>query len=587
MKQSEQSLAIIGSGPSCIYLLKQLLENLDAGRGLFSGVVVFEKQKRLGMGMPYSPETTDRYNMSNISSEELPELMRAFADWLRDQDASRLGEWGIEPGQVREDEVYPRLALGAYFEAQFAELAEALESRGLPVYTHAPCKIVDVRDEKDGITLLEDSGREFRFGRVVIASGHCWPEDDEPERGYYASPWPIRKLLPVQEELFNFTIGTLGASLSAFDVLASLAQRHGTFSGEGRDLAYHLHPEAEGFRVVMHSEDGLLPHLQFGQEEPLRKIHRHVSEKELLALRDASGFLRLDTYFDRVCRPVLIDAFEKNGKCDLAEFLRAPKVGFVEFAERMTETHDYTDAFEGMRHELKEAEASHEQNQPIHWKEKLDDLMYTLNYHAHLLPAEDHLTLQGQVLPFVMNVIAALPLSSAYALLALHNAGCLHLKPGRAKMEDAAPGEKTTKVTVTDPDDENRKDECEYRLFINCAGQKPLEMDEFPFASLRDAGRIRAARAPFQEPKAQKDVPEHKQEKLFREDDRWFYENGGIDVSTGYAVIGQDGRTSRRIYDIAFPHIAGERPYSYGLQACNDTARLLVEGWLTDKKGTE
>ena len=52
-------------------------------------------------------------------------------------------------------------------------------------------------------------------------------------------------------------------------------------------------------------------------------------------------------------------------------------------------------------------------------------LFYTLNYHAELLPAEDHLALRSTVMPFLMNVIAALPLRSARMLLALDKAGIL------------------------------------------------------------------------------------------------------------------------------------------------------------------
>jgi uncharacterized NAD(P)/FAD-binding protein YdhS len=77
------------------------------------------------------------------------------------------------------------------------------------------------------VTLIEERGERFSFDRVVLATGHYWPEVDHPERGYYTSPWPISKLLPTKSATYDFAIGTLGASLSAFDVVASLAHRHG------------------------------------------------------------------------------------------------------------------------------------------------------------------------------------------------------------------------------------------------------------------------------------------------------------------------------------------------------------------------
>lgn len=578
---SLQSLAIIGSGPSCIYLLKHLLQRSDTFRDQLASIDVFEKGDEPGAGMPYSPATTDRYNMSNISSEELPGLTCSFADWLRNLDGARLEGFGIAPGEVREDEVYPRLALGAYFRAQYLALAEALERAGIRLRTHTRCKIVDVREADDGAVLVEDGGREFRFDRVAIATGHYWSEDDEPERGYYVSPWPIAKLLPNADERFNFTIGTLGASLSAFDVVTSLAHRHGHFQkqADGR-LVFHPHPDARDFKIVMHATDGLLPHLQYAQARPLREIERHVSERELLAMRDAQGFLRLDTYFDRVCRPVLATAFEKNGEHELAAFLREPGVGIVEFCERMKQTHQYDDPFAGMRAELREASASLHGDRPIHWKENFDDLMYTLNFYAEYLPAEDHLTLQDKVLACLMNVIAALPLPSAHILLALHEAGRVELCAGRAEVQEAKAGERETRVRVTDEKD--HETQKSYRLFVNCAGQKPLEPADFPFPSLHQTGRVRAARAPFLDPANVGDVPAKRRESIFRENGKTYYAMGGVEVDHKYALVGKDGRASQRIFDLAFPHTSGKRPYSYGLQACDVTARLTVAGWVQD-----
>ena len=39
-----------------------------------------------------------------------------------------------------------------------------------------------------------------------------------------------------------------------------------------------------------------------------------------------------------------------------------------------------------------------------------------------------------------------------------------------------------------------------------------------------------------------------------------------------------------RIYDIAAPHTSGLRPYSYGLQACNHTAAIVVQAWVEEIK---
>lgn len=578
---SRQILAIIGSGPSCIYLLKHLLDSVEVFRENLAAIEVFEKRRTAGMGMPYHPETTERVNMCNISSEELPELTIAFVDWLRGLDARRLEEFGIQPGEVSESEVYSRLALGEYLHSQYQAIIAGLAGAGISVCERANCKIVDVREEDDRVTLIEDKGAQFTFDRVVLATGHYWPENDHPESGYYTSPWPISKLLPPKGKFYNFTVGTLGASLSAFDVVSSLAHRHGTFEKKGRGLVFRPHDGTGDFRIVMHTATGLLPHLQYSQAEPIRDIERHISQKELLSLCDEKGFLRLATYFDQVCRRVLIDAFRKDEMPEIIALLEKPEFGIADFAEKMTEKHDYADAFAGMLSEMKEAVESVTQEKPIHWKEVIDDLMYTLNFYAELMPAEDHLTLRSKFMPFLMNVIAALPLPSAQILLALHDAGKLEIIPGRVQVADASAGVTTTRVTI---DNDGKKSEVSYRLFVDCSGQGPLELNDFPFPSFVAAGGIREARAAFSDPQAADNLPEEKRANLITEDGRAFYPIGGIDIDRSYRLVGRDGLASRRICDIAFPHTSGVRPYSYGLQACNDTARLLVAGWAAEQK---
>lgn len=576
-----QTLAIVGSGPSCVYLLKHLLEGVDIFRQKLATIDVFEMRGMPGMGMPYTPETTDRMNLCNISSEELPALMISFADWLRGLDDRHLEEFGIERPEISEGEVYSRLALGEYLQAQYQEIIAGLSDSGIPVSERAHCKIVDVREEEDGVTVVEDGGACFRYDRIVLATGHYWPEKDHPESGYYVSPWPISKLLPESGEFYNFEVGTLGASLSAFDVVSSLADRHGSFEKTGHSLVYHPHPDTENFCLAMHAGDGLLPHLQYGQAEPMREIDRHVSEEGLLALRDEDGFLRLATYFDRVCRPALIEAFRKDEMPEIVALLEDRTFRLEDFAAKMTEEHDYSDAFAGMRTEMKEAVESVTQQKPIHWKEVIDDLMYTLNFYAELMPAEDHLALRSHFLPFLMNVIAALPLPSARILLALHEAGKLKIIPGFVTVADPSPGATTTIVKI---DHEGEKLDLTYRLFVDCSGQGPLDPGDFPFPGIFAAGGIRPARAPFLDSKTVDSLPEAQRAKLFQEDGRLFYPIGGIDIDRGYRLIGRDGRASLKICDIAFPHATGLRPYSYGLQACNETARLLIASWTTEFK---
>lgn len=577
------SLAIIGSGPSAIYLLKHILDHAPRLSRTLGEIAVFEKSAFIGMGMPYTPETTDIYNMSNIASEELPELPTTFADWLRSQSPSVLADLGLEGVQIKEDEVYGRLALGQYFKAQYQLLQAWLTEAGIRVHSHADCQVVDLRDDAESrrVTLFTGSGEAYEFDRVVIATGHRWPEKDVPEAGYYASPWPMAKLLPKAGEHFNFVIGTLGASLSAFDVISSLAHRHGDFIPKGDTLTYRPHPGTEGFRMIMHSSKGLLPHLQFDQEEPMREIYRHVTPAGMMELMDAQGRLRMETYFDHVCRPVLQEAFQKDDLPEMVKRLKDPSFKLLDFIEEMSQQHEYDNAFEGMRVEMKEAEESVKMHRPIHWKERMDDLIYTLNYYAGYMPAEDHVTLHKLLMPFLLNVIAAMPLPSGNTILALYDAGKLDMVPGCVSRVRKSKAKRQTLVEVEEGDKTNIHP---YAMFIDCSGQSPLELSEYPFPSLVKNKIVRPACAAFYRSKNAAKVAEDDPDLLMQAEGDPLLKTGGIDIDDRYRVIGDSGRANSRIHDIAFPHTTGHRPYSYGLQACNDTSRIVVKAWLEEEQ---
>jgi len=579
MKKTQ--LALIGSGATAVYLLKHIRDNQKVLRNQIQSITIFERGKYMGVGMPYSPETTDVYNLANISSEEIPELPETFGDWLRAQDPSLLQELNVTEFPLDDSEVYSRLAIGCYLRQQYRTLVHELESGGIGIVEVQGNEVLDIefRPERKHVVVRCDNGDRYNFSKVVIATGHVWKEGDKPEKGYYGSPWPIHKLLPDEGKAHNFVVGTLGASLSAFDVATSLAHRHGKFVKSGKGLKYHLRSDAQNFKIVMHSAEGWLPHLQYEQEEPMRKIYRHTTREELLSLLDAKGFLGIDTFFEEVCRSALIMALEKDGLVNKAEELKKSGFGFRDFVRMMSDDHDYADSFEGMKKEMISARDSVLNDKPIHWKETLDDLMYCLNFHAELLPAEDYVFFQKEVMSFLMNVIAALPLSSANILLALHDAGCLELIPGRVEVHKKASDEGETRIRVEANDGSTQT--MAYTMFINCVGQKSIELDDFQFVSLVRSGNLRKARAELQREENHIELGKIMgSESIFKENDRYFMFTGGIDVDASYRIIGQDGLPNERIMDISFTHTSGIRPYSYGLQACNTTSNILIESWL-------
>lgn len=579
MMNKNSRMAIIGSGPSALYLLHRLLRYCEQIGNSITEITVFDRGSEMGAGMPYSQRNTDRYNLCNISSEEIPELEVSFADWLKTIDVESREAIGVED-PVCEKATYPRIALGRYFMSQWEAVCSKLSSAGIAVREKRSHEIIDIVDgrESGAVLLKSDWSGWSKFDRVVIATGHHWKMNDRPNDGYFQSPWPIHKLLPKNGQYFAFPVGLLGASLSAFDVATSLAHRHGRYIGEGDDVRFVVAPECGDFKIVMHSTNGWLPHLQYEQREPFRDIYRHVSRDELLALVDSNGFLRLDIYFDIVCRPALLKAFGRDHRSDMLEKLNRPEFGLTAFVDQMSSEHNYCDPFQGMRKEMTQAKASVENDRPVHWKEVMDDLMYTLNFHAHLMSAEDHLTLHSLVMPFLMNVIAALPLESARELLALRDAGCLEIVEGHVEVVESDKGNTSVCVECN-----GKKTIHRYRLFVDCSGQKSIGVSEYPFESLVRTGAVRTACARFAEPLAVHQLDSETAAKVVVTMSGRLLEIGGIDIDSYYRVIGEDGKPNQRIYDIAFPHTFGLRPYSYGLQTCAETARIVVENWCADE----
>lgn len=575
-----KKIAIIGSGATAIYLLKHLMDNTDVLKSHMEEIAIFEKGDIMGMGMPYNPNTTDLCNLSNISSEELPKLTLPFVDWLEQQDKKTLKELGLAGVKISKSEVYNRLVLGQYLQTQYKAIIREISDAGIIVNQFANAEVVDIvyNAQEEDVTLKIVDGTTHRFGKVVVATGHAWSEEDDVASGNYASPWPIQKILPKDGSFHNFKIGTLGASLSAFDVVSSLSRRHGKFTtDEAGKMTFHPDKKAENFSLAMHAANGWLPNLQYEQEEPMREIYRHVSRKEMFALLDQQGYLRLDTYFDKVCRPTLTKAFKKDKMPDLVERLADEGFTLTDFVEVMSRKHEYGNAFEGMRFELVEAKNSVEKKKPIHWKEVVDDLMYALNFHAELMPAEDHLLFHKEVMPFLMNVIAAMPLPSANLLLALYDAGKLEIVTGYASVaQKHKPG-----LTTIEVKDGEATYPIDYPMFIQCSGQKPVGLPDYPFQSLVKQGMVRRARAKFIDAKKAKALLEsEKKERVYKEGGTYYLYTGGIDIDASYRVIGKAGEPNDCIHDVTFTHASGSRPYSYGLQACNATSQILVEAWV-------
>jgi hypothetical protein len=181
-----------------------------------------------------------------------------------------------------------------------------------------------------------------------------------------------------------------------------------------------------------------------------------------------------------------------------------------------------------------------------------------------------------------MNVVAAMPLGSGDILLALYDAGKLDLVAGKVEIVKGKDHEGRTTITV---ENGRNREEHSYRMFVDCSGQKAVELDDYPFQTLVDTGLVRSARARFSNPKTGPEcIPAEKKQMIFQDGADLFYPIGGVDVDGAYRLVGAEGDMHPRLYDIAFPHTSGVRPYSYGLQSCSDTGAILVKTFVEEFK---
>ena len=184
-------IVIIGSGPSAIYALKELI----CSRVRLS-ITIVESKSMAGVGNPYDPATTDAAMLANIASIELPPVVDRLSDWLLSQDDQMLSSVGLQRDAVDERAFVPRIAIGAYYAGQLATLVAAASRNGHAIEILVESRVVDVVEgvESVSVTLTNADGEQatLQTDLVVIAIGHG-DGDDAANAGRIATPaYPLQ-----------------------------------------------------------------------------------------------------------------------------------------------------------------------------------------------------------------------------------------------------------------------------------------------------------------------------------------------------------------------------------------------------------
>lgn len=563
--KEKKRIAILGGGPSGMFMYKRLIES-----GLSAiEIDVFEKGNRLGAGMPYSQKGANKEHVTNVSANEIPELVTPISSWIQTVPPAQLTQYNINPDHFNEYKVLPRLLFGDYLAAQFDLLLEKAKVADIETRIHFQSQVVDIIDDvaANTTTIVIANDEQLTFDTVIICTGHYWPKRHEGKvPGYFDSPYPPCKL---HLKLTN-PVAVKGSSLTAIDAIRTLARQNGCFSrSEDGQLSYNLNESSAGFRIDMHSRSGLLPAVRFHLEDSHLSNNSLLTPEEITAHREGNdGFLSLDFIFEKNFKAMFLER-------DPAFYDRIKFMTIEEFVADMMALRETLDAFTLFKAEYVQAEKSIKRQESIYWKEMLAVLSFAMNYPAKYLAAEDMQRLQKVLMPLISIIIAFVPQQSAEELLALHNAGLLYLIPvgndSQVWIEDG-------KITYQYFDESGVFQKNVYDTFVDCIGQPHLSYDDFPFESLRTAKTVSPARLKFKDKEAGAVAHETLGDKVEQDSDgNYFLKVSGIGINDHFQVLDQYGAYNSRIYIMAVPYIGGFNPDYSGLDFCEAASKKIGE----------
>jgi hypothetical protein len=306
------------------------------------------------------------------------------------------------------------------------------------------------------------------------------------------------------------------------------------------------------------------PHVDSDDLIAEEKIRKNMSEND--------GFLELDFLFDEGFKIPL-------AKKDKHFYEQIKALNIEQFVEKMMSHRENVPPFELLRHEYNESLNSIHEERGVPWKEMLSALSFAMNYPAKYLSAEDMLRLRGTLMPLISVIIAFIPQTSCETLLALYDAGCLDLisdgEGGEAEVSEGG----DILYTYRDPSGVRKKERCE--TFIDCIGQRPMSLEDFPFQTLVKQGTISGARLKFRSADKARELFEKGDERVELEDSVYYLRVPGATITDSFQVVDKAGEANKQIYLMAVPHISGYNPDYSGLDFCEQASSRIVENIVT------
>jgi len=567
--KSKKRIAILGAGPSGLFLFKRFVE--QANKDL--EIEIFERKSQIGPGMPYSHQGANEEHITNVSDNEIPAIVTSIEQWVKTAPEDLLLRFQVNPDQFNEYKVLPRLFFGEYLSAQFELLLKKAGEQGLATILHLNTTVTDITDQPVDNQVWVEINREktLKFDGVIMSTGHNWPLKHEGKvPGYYDTPYPPAKL----RLRLNHPVAIRGSSLTAIDAIRTIARHNGSLSrAEDGTLCYSLAESSHGFRIILHSRNGMLPGVRFHLEDPRLSNDSLLTAEEITAhIAQNNGFLSLDYIFEKNFKEIFQDK-------DPQFYQRIKALSVEEFVAEMMELRERLDPFQLLKAEYTEAGRSIRRQESVYWKEMLGVLSFALNYPAKYLSAEDMSRLHDSLIPLISIVIAYLPQSSCEELLALNAAGVLEMVTVGTQSEVKAGAKEG--ATYHYKDENGKEQSVYYQTFIDCVGQPHLSYEDFPFAGMLSKNTIAPARLKFSSAEYGKKAMDQEDKKVTRgEDGTYYLEVPGIAINDNFQVLDQYGAYNERIYIMAVPYIGGYNPDYSGLDFCEEASSRIVNAIL-------
>lgn len=563
--ENKKRIAILGGGPSGLFMFKRLV---DSGNTNIA-ITIFERKKKLGAGMPYSAEGANDEHITNVSGNEIPPLVTSLHDWVKTVPKDTLDKYHMDAARFNEYKVLPRLLFGQYLTTQFDLLQKQARETGVEYAVHYNSTVTDIIDQPGKATIIVEINEQeqFEFDHVIICTGHNWPRKYEGKiPNYFDSPYPPAKL-GLQ---LDHAVAIKGSSLTAVDAIRTLARHNGIFDkDQGGKLWYKPTAQNSGFKMVLHTRNGMLPAVRFHLEDSHLANDSLLSKDEIKAhIKANNGFLSLDYIFER--------DFKMPMQAKEPEFYQQIKdMRLEEFVTAMMELRERLDPFKLLKAEYAEAEKSIKRKESVYWKEMLGVLSFALNYPAKHLSAEDMQRLQKSLTPLISIVIAYIPQSSSEELMALHQAGVLELIPvgDDSKVEPHEPGGAVYHYT----DDTGKAQAVHFSTYVDCVGQPHLAFEDFPFKSLLSTRTITPAKLKFSN--AEEGLKAMNEGKPVSQDSNgdYYLKVAGIAINDNFQVVDAYGAYNDRIYMMAVPYIGGYNPDYSGLDFSEEASGTIIE----------